>query len=403
MASLALGRERRANAGRRMAALLDEKEGDLEEFYQTTYGGFKDEVDDRGKRNQKRGGVFTKAYKEPAPLQKPRGAPGRPRKSAAAVKTKAEQKQTTADSTVVESPTRSRRVMSPPGSFSPPWQQRRFMRHSTKLKSKELKEREREREAVSKKIRAKLKRKQAERAARERPLTQAELMREAKETEKKNLKSLEEFRVLEETKKKARTLKRPSYGPMIRYSSRLIRSGTEEAIVEHSVAYPTNAVFRSWFPRETKSPESPKRSFCYVHESVPAKYRMKNPGDTGKHPTWIPCCSLSCFNYLNRLCRGEDVRSVYHLPGSCPGIQEGCDRLFEATQASSRSVHQTPSEAFQTHEFVQELPEEILQKFPRVRSLAHYPGRIRESRIREAISSLSQSSATAPSSKKPRC
>ena len=41
--SIAQGRERRANAGSKMAKLLDEEEED--EFYKTAYGGF-DEIED---------------------------------------------------------------------------------------------------------------------------------------------------------------------------------------------------------------------------------------------------------------------------------------------------------------------------------------------------------------------
>lgn len=41
---MAATRERRSNAGRRMATLLNEEEED--EFYKTSYGGFSETADD---------------------------------------------------------------------------------------------------------------------------------------------------------------------------------------------------------------------------------------------------------------------------------------------------------------------------------------------------------------------
>ena len=40
-------RERRANAGNRMAKLLDEEEECQDEFYKTNYGGFEDTESDK--------------------------------------------------------------------------------------------------------------------------------------------------------------------------------------------------------------------------------------------------------------------------------------------------------------------------------------------------------------------
>lgn len=42
---MAANRERRSNAGNRIAKLLDEEEED--EFYKTSYGGFNETADDR--------------------------------------------------------------------------------------------------------------------------------------------------------------------------------------------------------------------------------------------------------------------------------------------------------------------------------------------------------------------
>jgi vacuolar protein sorting-associated protein 72 len=42
---MAATRERRSNAGNRIARLLDEEEEE-DEFYKTSYGGFADTVDD---------------------------------------------------------------------------------------------------------------------------------------------------------------------------------------------------------------------------------------------------------------------------------------------------------------------------------------------------------------------
>ena len=106
--SLAAGRERRANAGAKMAKLINEEEEEADDFYKTAYGGFEeleqdnefvfkeedveedvvdsdfdmdeneeneennnhnndeDEESRRNRRVRRGGGVVTKAYKEPS-------------------------------------------------------------------------------------------------------------------------------------------------------------------------------------------------------------------------------------------------------------------------------------------------------------------------------------------------
>jgi len=220
---MAASRSRREHAGAKMSGLLDKEEED--EFYKTTYGGFEDvgedkdfnyhspaeeedevdsdfsidendevksdpENDDEASRKKiKRGdGVQTKAYKEP------KRKDGSKQKPTTAVKPK-----------------------SKPVKYSLDFGRRLGTRTSTALKTSETIKVMKQREAESKRKRLKLKKKQKV----ERKMTQEEILKEAKITEKINLESLKKYEEMElEAKRKAiRSGTRVVKGPAIRYQS----------------------------------------------------------------------------------------------------------------------------------------------------------------------------------------
>ncbi|KAL4236349.1 Vacuolar protein sorting-associated protein 72 [Mactra antiquata] len=221
MDTLVKGREKRSNAGSKMSSLLEAEEED--EFYKTTYGGFNEEEDDREyesevsesdledsdidideddevrsdldddePKKRKRGGVSTKAYKEPA-VKKPK--PSEPKK-AKTEKTKS------------KPPPSIQIYQSSPG--------KKALRKSTADRSKEREEREKERQLKAKMLKEIATQK---RVAEVRRLTQEELLEEAKITEELNMQSLENYQRLELEKKTRRSVKQGQKGPIIRYHS----------------------------------------------------------------------------------------------------------------------------------------------------------------------------------------
>ncbi|XP_075976312.1 vacuolar protein sorting-associated protein YL-1 [Anticarsia gemmatalis] len=228
-------RERRSNAGNRMAKLLDEEEED--DFYKTTYGGFQEteedndyvqeketedvvdsdfdidendepvsdqEADDKRKRK-----VGTKAYKDPNRKLKKGDKPvtttlDRVRKIAEKEKKPKEikpEKEQKIEKDV--KPEKSER-------FLDTSIERKSIRQSTAVKSAETQQRI--------KIRSELKRKKPKKVEDKMP-TQEELLEEALITEKENLKSLERFEQIELERKKIRPTKKTITGPVIRYHS----------------------------------------------------------------------------------------------------------------------------------------------------------------------------------------
>ncbi|XP_022200028.2 vacuolar protein sorting-associated protein 72 homolog isoform X2 [Nilaparvata lugens] len=215
---MAMERERRTNAGNRLAKVLDEYEED--DFYKTTYGGFEeiendvdyqseeegeDEVDsdfsieendepksdveeDEGK--SKRGKLVTKAYKEPKPAKKVERKPK-------IVEEKNEKKKERGQSEIIA-----------PGDHS----ERKSTRQSTLVKSAETARRVKERTERGRKKTRKLKE--------EEHLTQEQLLEEAKITEIENLKSLEKYQKMELERKKNKCMKKNTVGESyIRYHS----------------------------------------------------------------------------------------------------------------------------------------------------------------------------------------
>ncbi|GBL78031.1 Vacuolar protein sorting-associated protein 72 [Araneus ventricosus] len=267
-------REKRANAGSKMATLLENEDND--DFYSSAYGGFEDEADDveyseeddeesdtdsdisidendelvsdqedepTKKRRHK---VVTKAYKEPAPKkikkEVTKSAP-KPRSS---------------------SPILSGNV------------ERKRMRDSTTQKSLEV--RQRTQAAENSRLQDQNKRKSKESHS----MTQEQLLEEAKVTELKNLKSLEMFQRLELEKKKTKLIKRTYTGPMIRYHSVAMpmievvegENGKEENKIvgrctRNFITYPDENTMKQYFNFE--KPKPVQKSTCIVSR-LPARY-----------------------------------------------------------------------------------------------------------------------------------
>ncbi|XP_005996545.1 vacuolar protein sorting-associated protein 72 homolog [Latimeria chalumnae] len=232
--SLAEARVPRKTAGNRMSKLLDAEEED--EFYKTTYGGFQeesgddeyegdqsdseDEVDsdfdiDEGdepasdqeeEEPKRKRRVVTKAYKEPIKLLKPK-----PKKVLvpASSTEKAEGEKCAALD-----------LQDDGGDV------RKFMRHSTTEHTRLTYLRVQERQVQAR-------RKKGPHS--DRPLTQEELLEEAKVTEELNLRSLENYERLEADKKKQVHKKRKCVGPIIRYHSITMPLITEINLKEENV------------------------------------------------------------------------------------------------------------------------------------------------------------------------
>ncbi|KAM8794387.1 VPS72 protein, partial [Eudromia elegans] len=299
--SLAEGRAPRRTAGNRLSGLLEAEEED--EFYQTTYGGFTEESgDDEYKGDQsdsddevdsdfdidegeepgsdpeeseprQRRRVVTKAYREPIKTL-------RPKKSD--TPSSSSQKAREAKSTPLE--LQDEVVDS---------ECRKHMRQSTTEHTRQTFLRIQERQVQSKRKKGG--------PNYDRPLTQEELLEEAKITEEINLRSLENYERLEADKKKHVQKKRKCVGPIIRYCSVTMPLVTELSKEENvdvegldqdpqqaeaaPAAAPTSVgkcsrtfitfsddeTFERFFPK-AKQPRLPVREICPVTHK-PAVYR----------------------------------------------------------------------------------------------------------------------------------
>ncbi|XP_075995152.1 vacuolar protein sorting 72 homolog a [Genypterus blacodes] len=262
--TLVVGREPRKTAGNRMSKLLDAEEED--EFYKTTYGGFNDESGDdeyHGEHSdtedevdsdfdidegdepdsdqeedapKRKSRVVTKAYKEPIKVAKPK--PKRPSEELKSTeKTKVELK---------------RRI---PPEFQDFAETRKSVRQSTSEHTRKTNLRLQERQDAPRRRRG---------AHRDRPLTQEELLAEAKITEELNIRSLENYERLEADKKKQVHKKRRFEGPTIRYHSVLM------PIVSHSILKEENVdvegldqdLPQTAAPNTTAPPQHPAGGLC---------------------------------------------------------------------------------------------------------------------------------------------
>nr|XP_022317512.1 vacuolar protein sorting-associated protein 72 homolog [Crassostrea virginica] len=210
---MAATREKRNNAGSKMARLLEAEDED--EFYKTTYGGFDEEEgdgvyeseesdddetdsdisidendepksdnEDEGPKKKRR--VVTKAYKEPPAKKKTDEKKPKPKKD----------------------------KVSKVQIYHTP--EKKKLRNTTSEKSKLREERDKEREARAQMLKDMAAQK---RVSEVRRLTQEELLEEAKITEEENVKSLENYQRMELEKKKNRIQKQMHKGPIIRYHS----------------------------------------------------------------------------------------------------------------------------------------------------------------------------------------
>uniref|UniRef100_A0A8C3BGP3 Vacuolar protein sorting-associated protein 72 homolog n=1 Tax=Cairina moschata TaxID=8855 RepID=A0A8C3BGP3_CAIMO len=299
--SLAEGRAPRRTAGNRLSGLLQAEEED--EFYQTTYGGFTEESGDdeyRGDQSdsddevdsdfdidegeepasdqddsepKRRRRIITKAYREPLKSLRPKkaDAPSSSSQKAREVKSAPlELQDEVADS-------------------------RKHMRQSTTEHTRQTFLRIQERQVQSKRKKGG--------PNYDRPLTQEELLEEAKITEEINLRSLENYERLEADKKKQVQKKRKCVGPVIRYWSvtmPLITELGKEENVDCSgapqphvllllprvgalgvslaprcsrtfISFTDDETFERFFPK-AKPPRLPVREICPVTHK-PAVYR----------------------------------------------------------------------------------------------------------------------------------
>ncbi|KAM4644302.1 vacuolar protein sorting-associated protein 72 homolog [Amazona ochrocephala] len=293
--SLAEGRAPRRTAGNRLSGLLQAEEED--EFYQTTYGGFTEESGDdeyRGDQSdsddevdsdfdidegeepasdqdesepKRRRRVVTKAYREPLKSLRP--------------------KKLDAPSGGSQKPREVKAV--PLELQDEPGDSRKHMRQSTTEHTRQTFLRLQERQVQSKRKKGG--------ASYERPLTQEELLEEAKITEEINLRSLENYERLEADKKKQVQKKRKCVGPVIRYCSvtmpLLPEPGKEENVDVEGldqdpqqteaapapagkcsrtfISFSDDETFERFFPK-AKAPRLPVRELCPVTHK-PAVYR----------------------------------------------------------------------------------------------------------------------------------
>ncbi|XP_050035524.1 vacuolar protein sorting-associated protein 72 homolog [Dermacentor andersoni] len=306
---MAATRERRVNAGNKLAQLLND-EDEADDFYKTTYGGFNDEEDDKeyetendesdvvdsdfdiderdepisdqddedeGAKRRRR--VVTKAYVEPLSEKKRK-------------RTVEKKQQKT------EKPAKRRRTQSSVDKEDSsalnafPSAERKSVRRSTQAKSQET---ERRRQAHEEQRRQRHPRKSG--AEHSWHPTQEELLEEAKLTEQENLRSLESYQRLELEKKKAKIVKNTNRGPMIRYHS-ISMPLIEEVDVEGPVAstarcsrnfitFPDESTLKEHFPGGRPKPAN--RSVCPITR-LPARYF--DP------VTLIPYANLQAFRVL---------------------------------------------------------------------------------------------------------
>ncbi|XP_064457874.1 vacuolar protein sorting-associated protein 72 homolog [Ornithodoros turicata] len=301
---MAAERDRRATAGNRMSQLLEAEEED--DFYKTTYGGFEEEENDaeyeteneesdvvdsdfdidehdepvsdqedteEGSKRQRR--VVTKAYREPI-----------------------HEKKTKEKSSTEKSPKKPHPPKPTKKEAARQAGERKSVRRSTQAKSQEAERRRQEKEEQRKQRHPRKRRYTGDHP------TQEELLEEAKITEQENLRSLESYQRLELEKKKAKIVKTPYRGPMIRYHS-ISMPLIEEAplVVDESpatppsslgprcsrnfITFPDDATMRDHF-RNTK-PKPAARSMCPITR-LPARYF--DP------VTLIPYANLQAFRVL---------------------------------------------------------------------------------------------------------
>ncbi|KAH9512375.1 Vacuolar protein sorting-associated protein 72 [Bulinus truncatus] len=285
---LATQRDKRNNAGNRMAKLLEAEDED--DFYKTTYGGFSEEEEDKdynslqsdsddvidsdfsidendevksdeevdGKPKKKRKGVVTKAYKDP------KGEKEKETKPVVKKPKKEKPKETPSSVQIYVSP------------------ERKSLRRSTALKSEAASSRQKldlEKDKILKDMAIK------KNVSHIRRMTQEELLEEAKITEILNMKSLENYQKLELEKKRARVVKQAYQGPIIRYHS-LTMPLLEELPFEPDVDVDSEEV------AEVKKPELTVEEKCertFITFTDVSTFKEIFPQVKMKPPTKVLC------------------------------------------------------------------------------------------------------------------
>lgn len=302
-------RDRRSNAGNRMAKLLDEEEDCQEEFYKVNYGGFQEtesdneyeaEVEDEGEdivdsdfsidendepvsdteldENRQKKRLITKAYKEPVAQRK--------------------------EKSNLKHETSTPKSRSLPHYSNSEKYERKSIRKSTAAKTAET--------AYRLKVRDMEQRKRVKKNIVEEWMpTQEELLEEAKLTEAENIKSLEKFQKLENEKKITRPTKRLCTGPVLQYKSTRMPL-IEEPLstkVEHNISTekycertfitmlndPHDIVFNKVF--RFVAPTPPKKLKCSV-TGMPAKYVDPVTSVPYHSSTCLKIIRLAYYEYL---------------------------------------------------------------------------------------------------------
>lgn len=210
---MAASREKRGNAGNRMARLLEAEDED--EFYKTTYGGFDEEEGDvvyeseESEEDETDSDISIDENDEPKSDDEDEG----PKKKRRVV-TKAYKEPPTKKKTEDKKPKPKTEKVSKVQIYHTP--EKKKLRNTTSEKSKAREQRDKQREARAKMLKEMAAQK---RVSEVRRLTQEELLEEAKITEEENLTSLENYQRMELEKKKNRIQKQMHRGPIIRYHS----------------------------------------------------------------------------------------------------------------------------------------------------------------------------------------
>lgn len=238
---MAATRERRSNAGNRIAKLLNEEEED-EEIYKTLYGGFQETADDidyiqQNVKDDDEDSVdsdFSIDENDEVVSDVEEKETGKPKgrqvykdlkKRVPANKAKASTATTAATKKPAAATTNrgaSAKKQAHRTSYTVLDSGRISLRQSTALKSAATQHRVKERKEAMRK------RPKSYRIIDVMP-TQKELLAEAETTAKENLASLERFRKMEIEKKKVRPTKRRGSGPIIRYHSMSMPASVEPA------------------------------------------------------------------------------------------------------------------------------------------------------------------------------
>ncbi|XP_072383940.1 vacuolar protein sorting-associated protein 72 homolog isoform X2 [Diabrotica undecimpunctata] len=300
-------RERRNNAGNRMAKLLDEEEECQDEFYKQNYGGFEETASDNeyeaeeegedlvdsdfsidendepvsdteGDENQKKKRrLVTKAYKEPIPKKEKQKQPKPPKTSQ-----------------------KIKRL----SSFSNESLGRKSVRKSTLARTAETAQRVKVRDLEQ---RRKVKKQSVEEIP-----TQAELLAECKITEQENLKSLERYQKLENEKKAKRPLKKQGSGPVIQYRSTrmpIIEEVNKDSTIKEEVTETRPKYCERTFITIYNDPNDVAFKKVFNVKQAPILPKKLKCAVTGKPASYID--PVTRVPYHNRICL-KIIRLAYY-------------------------------------------------------------------------------------------